>query len=572
MGECDITQLSYKDIDKIDPAALTPEKRKAMVEQMRAMQAPELAKNRIAYFKPFPWQQEFIEMCHEKMSVFAPLPNKLGKTIVLICVGYSWLVGYEPWHEVNKAYPGAVKVKNKYYRASSLGIKPPVDLILVGEDWKKHIGGTIIPIMKEWTPAGKLSCTRKNELGIESDWKHVNGSTLTLMCKTQDMRLFESSRFQGLLQDEPPDRERREALHRGLFYDRGKELTMATPIREAWMLDEIILKTDLEVGVLSGYTILDNPDKYEAERHALRKMKLSEEQCDKYFDLLIYEDPAKKTCVKDQGRRAEKFVRDIVPAELQHFVVELDMLRFVKKTHPDMAPARFHGTFRALVGLIYKDYDINIHKMKAMPIKPDWLIVPYIDWHPGTEIAIGFVALTEHGMMFVVDEVFINMNPEQAADILINRKKKDGWRIKDVIIDALARGDTGFIRNRQEEGKKPEDSFAIIEKKLKPHGMKLMTGSRDRDSGIVNIQTRLKGPNDIPLLYFFDTLQSYHGGYGHIFEFQRWARDEKGKVMEQYNHFLVGLGWVTTSGIKWRKPTMYTEVPKAKFTDQGACW
>lgn len=567
------TELNYKSIDNIDPATLSPEKRKEMIEQMRAALEPELAKNRIAYWKPWRWQRGAIELFHKIgiMTLFIPAPNKIGKTVLAICIVISWLLGYEPWHEVDKGYPGAVKDGDRHYRPSSLGIKPPVDIVMCGEDWGEHIDETLIPLLKEYMPVGKFKCGRKNQAGIESEWTGENGSTLNFMCYTQDIKIFESSKKHGKWFDEPPPQDKREALARSTFVTRGKEGLSATPIREAWMMDELILRNDPEIGVITGLTILDNEDKYNNEKRALMKMGLTEEHCKKYFNLLIYDDPIKKTCVKDKGRKAEMFVREVAPAELQNFIVELDILRFVKNTSPHMAPARFHGTFSALVGLIYKDYDINEHQVKAMEIKPDWLIVPYIDWHPGTEIALGFVAITEHDMMFVVDEIFINMNPLQVADILINRKEKDKWRIKDVIIDALARGDTGFIRNRQDEGKKPEDSFAIIEKKIKPYKMKLMVGSRDRDSGIVNIQTRLKGPNDIPTLYFYDTLQSYHGGYGHIFEFQRWAREEDGKIMEKYNHFLVGLGWVTLAGIKWRKPVRdYGSQPSTQSS--GGTW
>lgn len=569
------TGLNLEDIK-----GMTREEKLALLPKLNNILEGQVSGARIFYYEPFPWQAEFIEMAHRKMTIFAPSPNKIGKTVVAICIGLSWAMGYEPWNQVPERSINAVEVKTfagvKFYRQSSLGIVPPVNIVVCGEDWKEHIGKTLIPEFKKWAPANEFICDRKNEQGIEAHWKHIpTGSTITFMCYTQDDKLFESSKIQGALMDEPPPKSKREGLKRGLFFDRGKEVITATPLSEVWLLDELILKKDLEVGVMEGLTILDNPIKYENEVRALKKMGLSEKKIFRYFDLLIYHDPIRKTCVKDKGRRAEQYVLDICPSSKQHFIQELDILRFVKATDPDKAPARFHGTFRALIGKIYKEYDVDIHLIKTpltsdggVDIKPDWLIIPTIDWHPGTEIALSGFALNRYGMIFNFAEIFKNMDPYQTADIII-KWKMDGYFIHTVIIDALARGDTGFIRNRQKEGIKPRDTFAIIEEKLKEYKIKLVTGSRDRDSGITNVQTMLKGPNDIPMIYFFDCLQSANGAYGILYEMDRWTRDEEGKVKEEYNHFLVSLGWVTLSGIKWKARSQKQETTPIVVEQRG---
>jgi hypothetical protein len=373
------------------------------------------------------------------------------------------------------------------------------------------------------------------------------------MCYTQDAKVFESSKIQGALLDEPPPQDKFEALKRGLYYDRGKLVITATPLSEAWLLDELVLKHDPEIGVMKGLTILDNPDKYNNEKSALEDMDISKEEIQKYFDLLLYDNVEKKTCVKDQGRKAEKFVRGIVDEGLQHHIKRLDILRFVKGTHPDKAPARFHGTFRALVGKVIKNFDGDKHIMEAIPIMSNWMIVPFIDWHPGTEIALSFYAITEHNMTFVIDEIWENMTPEELAEILIKKKNIDKWRIKDVFIDPLAKGDVGYVKNRMGDVK---DSYTIIEKAIRPHRMRLNIASKDEPSGIMNIESMLDGPNGIPLLYFFDTLQSNHGGYGHLFEVERWVRDENGKPKGEYGHFMENLYRKTLDGIKYKPPVL----------------
>lgn len=550
-----IAELNITEIKKLDLTKITPEKRKEIIEKLEVIKDLEIGKDRVSFFKPYPWQKKFIEMAHQKMVIFAPSPNKIGKTVVAICIAISWLKGYEPWNEVGKDYPGAVfvKKKNKYYRPSSLGIKPPVNIVMCGEDWKEHIGKTLVPTFKNWASMGEFSAPRKNEQGIENFWIHKNKSTFTLMCYTQDGKVFESSKIQGSLEDEPPPQDKREALKRGLFYDRGKEVITATPLTEPYLLDELVLKIDPEVGVMKGLTIYDNPEKYENERTALLKMQLNEEQIKTYFELLIYDNFAKKTCVKDRGRKAEKFIREFVPIELQIHIQELDILRFVKATHPDKAPARFHGTFRALVGKVIKNFDPDKHIMKAVPIMSNWMIVPFIDWHPGTEIALSAYAITEHNMTFVIDEIWENMTPEALAEILIKWKNVNKWRIKDVFIDPLAKGDVGYVKNRMGN---VQDSFTIIEKKIRIHGMRLISASKDEPSGIVNIESMLDGPNGIPMLYFYDSLQSYNGAYGHLFEIERWTRDDNGKPKGEYGHFMENLYRKTLDGIKYKPPIL----------------
>lgn len=571
-----MTVLDIEDLKKMPPdkrleffKSIPKDKLAELKEKLLTIKDLEISKERVNFYEPYPWQEEFIEKLHHKMTVFAPSPNKLGKSITAICIAISWMKGYEPWNEVDSKYPGAVKAKNKYFKPSSLGIKPPVDIVMCGEDWKEHIGKTLVPEFKKWAPMGEFSAPRKNEQGIENFWVHKNKSSLTFMCYTQDDKVFESSKIQGALLDEPPPQGKFEALKRGLYYDRGKLVITATPLSEAWLLDELVLKTDPEIGVMQGLTILDNPDKYNNEKSALMDMKLTEEEIKIYFDLLIYDNPVKRTCVKDQGKKAEEYIRGIVDEGLQKHMKRLDILRFVKGTHPDKAPARFHGTFRALVGKVIKNFEPDKHIMEAMPIMSNWMIIPFIDWHPGTEIALSFYAITEHNITFVIDEVWQNMTPEDLAEILIKKKNIEKWRIKDVFIDPLAKGDVGYVRNRMGN---VQDSFTIIDKKIRPHGMRLISASKDEPSGIMNIESMLNGPNGIPLLYFFDSLQSNHGNYGHLFEIQRWTRDENGKPKGEYGHFMENLYRKTLDGIIYKPPVLPGTGYRSAGTSSDGPW
>jgi hypothetical protein len=128
------------------------------------------------FFEPYPWQERLLEAIRNKTTVAAISSNKIGKTACVINILISWLLGYEPWHSCDKDDPEAVGQFGYYYRRSSLGIKPPVNLILTGEDWKLHVGRVLVPELKKWAPIGWYQ-TKKNEQGVEYYWEWNNKST-----------------------------------------------------------------------------------------------------------------------------------------------------------------------------------------------------------------------------------------------------------------------------------------------------------------------------------------------------------------------------------------------------------
>lgn len=284
----------------------TPEAARERVKQM-------MLRNRIFFWKPFPWQERALEVVRGKNTTACISSNKIGKTAFVVCVAGSWLMGHEPW---TIGYKGddAVVYEGRSYKPSSLGIKPPVKVVLCGEDWKTHIGQTIVPELKKWFPEIWYQA-KKNEQGVEFLWEWYNGSTFQIMSYSQDDDLFESFRAQGAIMDEPPPESKYKAMSRGLLLDRGKTLLSLTPLKEAWILDEIVLSGRRDIGVVDGLNITDNPDLYNSDVAVLREMGLSEGQIGEYFDLLLYEDKAKGKPVSDRGEAAEKYLERFIYAQ-----------------------------------------------------------------------------------------------------------------------------------------------------------------------------------------------------------------------------------------------------------------
>lgn len=494
------------------------------------------------FWVPYPWQERLLKAVHEKNTVAAISSNKIGKTAAVVNILISWLLGYEPW---TQGYTGEdfVEEGGQRYRKSSLGIKPPVNLMLTGEDWKSHIGRSLVPEFKKWLPDGWYT-TKKNEQGVDYYFEMFNKSTVTVMSYSQDDALFESFRIQGVLMDEPPPKSKYTAMSRGLMLDQGKTLLSLTPLKEAWILDEIVLSGRKDIAIVDNLSIIDNPDLYQGDMDNLHLMGLNDLQCRDFFDLLLYENVQKKTPVVDKGRGAEKFLESLVPLERQSEIGKLKILKFIKDIDPSDVPPRVFGQFKSLVGRVLKEFDLNIHRIKPFEVPTDWPVTVMIDFHLSTPQAISYWAVNRQDIHYCVREVWKNLSADDIADDIIKAEKAFGWNIQDIYIDPLSKGDTAYMRNML--GTNIRDTYSIIEEKLSEHGMTLHVASKDKDSGIKNIQTWLKGVNGLATCYIFEDCER------HFYEVSRWVFDENGKpAKEGFDHFMENWYRYTLTGAKY---------------------
>ncbi|MFH1835353.1 MAG: hypothetical protein ABH851_04090, partial [Methanobacteriota archaeon] len=340
---------------------------------------------------------------------------------VTINVLISWLLGYEPWTSVSKDDPDAVEQYGQYYRKSSLGIKPPVNLIMTGEDWKLHIGRVLVPELKKWAPPWYQ--TKKNEQGTDYYWEWNNGSTLTIMSYSQDDDLFESFRAQGVVMDEPPPQAKYAAMSRGLLLDCGKTLMSLTPLKEAWILDEIVLSGRRDIGIVDGLNITDNPDLYNDDLTLLGDMGLEESQRKEYFNLLLYENYEKRLPVTDRGHSAERYLERNVSKDRYDDISKLKILKFIKDIDPSDVPPRVFGQFKSLVGRVLKEFDDNVHVVKPFDVPTNWPVTVMIDFHLSTPQAISYWAVNRQDINYCVGETWKNLSAEEIADDIIRKVK-----------------------------------------------------------------------------------------------------------------------------------------------------
>ena len=366
--------------------------------------------------------------------------------------------------------------------------KIPIRARIIAVDWEHHAKEVIVPALKEWLPAGTYQ-TRKNNVGVETYWDFPETkSTIELMTHSQETRIHEGWKGHIVWSDEPLPKDKYTANKRGLIDYSGVFVMTMTALYEPWILDEIVLSPNPSMG-----------------------------------------------CVLEVPMRANPLLKD---EDIKNFSSGLTEEEFA---------VRVGGGWLQLAGLILKEFDKDKNVVRDFPVPTEWPVVPVIDIHLSKPQAIGFYGWDKWDRMFTVEEIWEHLTPEQIGDAIIQRKLNYP-RMKDAYIDPLAKGDNIFVQNRINI----EDTFRIIERKLGPHGIRLHVASKDKDSGIRNINTKLYGLNGMPSLFFMDRCKR------HIHEAMRWIYDKDGLPQKENDHFMENLYRATLTGTRYTAPGMFS--------------
>ena len=397
-------------------------------EQLRLKVSHYQENNRVEFVQFLPHQQKIIDFLEKgKKIVLMVTGNRGGKTTLgaiitaLICVpelrrkkGYDWF---------DKVFP----VKGCRIR-------------ILNRDWEHHAGQVIVPALKEWIPTGTYE-TKKNNVGIDAFWYFPKSkASIELMTNSQETSIHEGWKGHFVWQDETTTRDKYVANKRGLIDYSGVYLMTFTAVDTSWVLDDIVLSQDENIGCLTGVSTYEN------------------------------------TFLK--------------PEDIKAYEVTLTD---VEKT------ARIGGNFINLEGRIWKVFDKDVHVINDFKIPPDWPVSFQVDFHLNLPHAISYCSVDRYGRFFICGETWENMTSESIADEII-RKKQAGWRIMEGEIDALSKGDTSYVKNRIGE---VQDSFTIIRDKLSRYQINLGVGSKDEKSYINAVDGMFRGVNGPPLLYIF---------------------------------------------------------------------
>lgn len=383
------------------------------------------------FFKPLPYQQKILDFIHSgKRTIGFVAANQTGKTTLGANIVAMFALGFQPWDK----------------KPSPFGDRK-IAMRLICSDWEKHSQNVIVPELRKWLPVDSYEQPRKNNIGIEAYWTFKRtGSTLELITNKQDTRDHEGWKGHVIWCDESLDRDKYTANQRGLVANQGIFIITMTDVKQSWIVDDLLLKADPSIGVITDVTMRDNP------------------------------------YLKEEAIR--QFERDCTAEERE---------------------ARVYGRLVRLVGRICKEFSPDIHIIEPFELMHDWPVIVMIDTHPAKEQAMGFYAVDPRDIHYVVDEIWEHLSPEEIVDRIIKKKDKHQWRLEEAFIDPLAKGDDHYMRNRANV----QDSYTIIERGLAPAGIRLQVASKDKNSGIKNIRNGLLGPNKMPSLFFFKTCERH---------------------------------------------------------------
>ena len=461
-------------------------------------------KNKLFFLRDFnpPQKKLWKGWNDDKLEVFTLTGgNRLGKTVMGAAMGISTVIGYFPWlKDKDNDY-----LVSNFSNGSGTNGKPmswlqdgkrPRKVRWVGQGWEQHIKGVLIPALNEWWPECEEVTKKKNSLGVEILWTHkATGSTIEIVSNEQKTATLEGWHGDLVIYDEPPKREVRVACARGLVDREGRELLTMTLLNEAWIHREII-----------------------KARNPITK-KLNKNICNV------------------TGEMADNIGFGITQKGLDSFA---------SKCSKDDYEARVKGVPAFLSGLIYKDFDPDVHVVPRFQVPLDWPISIAIDVHLREPQAILFMATAPGGKKYLVNEIFQNGNGTWIGEQVARCVMQMNYRVSDVIIDPFSKSDYNS----------GETVFEKVDAVLHQYELYLEVGSKDKVSGILEVRNHLIQPNGEPSLYVFDDL------FVTIEEFEGYAYDkETSKPVDKDDHMMENLYRLLLLNTKWHD---ITDVQQAK--------
>jgi hypothetical protein len=320
--------------------------------------------------------------------------------------------------------------------------KEPRKIRYVGQAWESHVKAVVEPMLNFWWPRERPLTKKKNNQGIDAIWKDErSGSVLEIMSNVQDSSVFEGWMGDLVIYDEPPKRDVRVACARGLIDRQGRELFCMTLLKEAWIHREVV-KARLPDGSpdLSVFNI--NGDIYSNVGFGLTTQGI------------------------------EQFAKTLTYEEKE---------------------ARLFGKPSYMSSLVFPKFNRELHVKEPFKIPLDWIVDISIDFHPSKKWAVVFMATAKNGLKYICDEIWEHGNPKYLAEEIVRRVRDRQYRVGQVVIDPLSKGD----------GNNDQTVYEIMSSVFSSYFLALDTASKDKDNGIALVNNLLWTENEMPGLYYF---------------------------------------------------------------------
>ena len=272
------------------------------------------------HFRPFPFQVPWYTSERQVKLLLAG--NQVGKSTYGVISTLRGCLGRDPLSLGGKRAKGWGKDKLKGKR-----------FLAAGETFDVALRDTIIPKIREFVTDDMLaSKPRKNSLGLETTWKFVTGAELVLMSYQQGKDAFEGPVWDGVWLDEPPPQSIFNGIRRGTMARQGSICITATPLKEPWMLDELVLPAQ-------------SPDDPSHDKIA-------------YFRADMHDN-----------------CKDCRGGALPHAQIEAFLASLPEKERN----ARAHGLFMDLQGLEFDYVNPDEHVVPDFNLYPGWPLVEVVD-------------------------------------------------------------------------------------------------------------------------------------------------------------------------------------------------
>jgi phage terminase large subunit-like protein len=341
--------------------------------------------------------------------------------------------------------------------------KLPIKGRIIAKDFMKGVGEVISPFLEEWLDPTLIERTQRNPMGIRIKYWLKNGSVFDILTHEQSTEQFEGWKGHVAWFDEPPPRDKYVATRRGLVDFNGRNWLTLTPLTQPWIYDEIYTKSD-------GKSIF-----------------------------------VVTTDIRDNTHLGEAAIAE-----------------FEKSLTEEEKEARIHGRFMHLTGLIYKEFNPELHICEPPIVKKDWSRYMAVDPHERTPTAVLWVAVDPADRHWIYDELWLkDMDIEQIA-YAIQAQEGD------------LRADVRLIDPHADKDNVAAGGFNF-RKELMRHGVYCQRANSDTMLGKARIRQMLTPRYSSVYKTNVPTLRVSRDCKQTIYEFQHYIWDEYKRNKEDYH-------------------------------------
>jgi len=354
-----------------------------------------------------------------------------------------------------------------------------IHAVIVVPNFNEGAGVELEPYLRKMIPEHMINAKKchKNQSGITTKWALTNGNTFIIMSCEQDAMAFETVVADYVWVNEPIPRDRYLALIKGFMVSKGRLIITATLLKDVWVWDEFIDSTD--------------PNK-------------------------VY------------------FVMDISDNLIENggMLTQVDIDEYASSLDPDEREVRLHGRPRHLVGMIYNrrglfQQEIHVQDLSKFDFKNQdiYSLAQILDPHDAIPHAIIWRAVNSSGACYYYKEGWIDGDIEDISKFI--KAQEIGYTVEQRTIDP------NF-------GNKTYGNTKLtVKEEFAKHGLYYDDAIDDVELGHMKVRQGLKydpdkelGLGNYPKILFDKTLTHT------IKSISRYARDGKGKLTEDWKHFM----------------------------------